>query len=374
MKISRLLTDSIVQKSHKGKVIAVFGARQVGKTTLALQLSQGTKSRYFNCDDYDDALILENKTSTELKSLFSGYETVVIDEAQRVNNIGLTLKKIADLHLNTQVIATGSSSLELASGISEPATGRIWNHTLYPLSAEELANHTSEHEEQRMLEQRLIYGMYPEIVTSPSEAKDILMGISNSYLYKDLLSYKGIRKPEILQSLVRAIALQVGTEVSYRELSNLLGIDKVTVENYIDLLEKCFVVFRLGSFSRNLRNEMKKAKKIYFYDNGIRNAVISNFAPLQQRNDVGALWENFMVSERVKRNSYHRNYANLYFWRTSAPQNEIDLIEEKDGQLHAFEFKWNPNKKATMPAAFLRAYPETSFQVISTDNYWTFVK
>jgi len=223
-----------------------------------------------------------------------------------------------------------------------------------------------------MLEQRMIYGLYPEIVTDQADARRNLINLSNNYLYKDLLSFKGVQKPVVLQKLVRALALQLGNEVSYNELSGLLGIDKETVESYIDLLEKSFVVFRLESYSRNLRNEIKKGKKIYFFDNGIRNAVISNFAPLELRNDIGALWENLMISERVKRNAYAESYARMYFWRTH-DQKEIDLIEEMDGKLHAFELKSSPKAKATLPKAFRLSYPEATFEVINIDNFSDFV-
>lgn len=335
--------------------------------------SKNDKILFLNCDDMDDVLALEGKTSTELKNLLSPYTLVFIDEAQRIKNIGLVLKMIGDLKLSTKIVVTGSSSLELANEINEPATGRLIEHHLYPLSLSELAHHASEREENRLLPVRMIYGFYPEVVTEPGDAKRILMNLTNSYLYKDLFAYKGIKKPDLLQKLVRALALQLGNEVSYNELSNLLGVDRGTVESYIGLLEKCFVVFRLDSFSRNLRSEMKKGKKIYFYDNGIRNAVLSNFAPLELRNDVGALWENLMVSERVKRNAYSGNFANLFFWRTHERQ-ELGLIEEQDGNLRAFEFKWNPQAKAKLPKAFSSAYPEASYQVITPQSYWDFVR
>ncbi|MZZ85581.1 DUF4143 domain-containing protein, partial [Escherichia coli] len=217
------------------------------------------------------------------------------------------------------------------------------------------------------------YGLYPEVVTEPGDAKRTLMTLTNNYLYKDLFAYKGIKKPELIQKLVRALALQLGSEVSYNELSNLLGVDRGTVETYINLLEKCFVVFRLDSFSRNLRNEIKKGKKVYFYDNGVRNAVLSNFAPLELRNDVGALWENLMVSERVKRNAYSGNYAQLFFWRTHEQQ-EIDLIEEQDGMLHTFEFKWNGKARSSQPKVFASSYPSSTYEVITPENYWAFLK
>lgn len=372
--IKRLIETTIQKDFDRKKVILLLGARQVGKTTLLDELrQQGGKILSLNCDDLDDVLLIEEKSTTELRALLSPYDMVFIDEAQRVKNIGLTLKKIGDLKLSTSIIVTGSSSLDLAGEVNEPATGRLIEFHLFPFSLTELANNTSEREEQRMLEQRLIYGMYPEVVTFPGDAKRTLMTLTNNYLYKDLFSYKGLKKPDILQKLVRALALQLGNEVSYNELSNLLGIDKETVENYINLLEKCFVVFRLDSFSRNLRNEIKKGKKIYFYDNGVRNAVLSNFAPADLRNDMGALWENLMVSERVKRNAYQGSYAQLYFWRTH-DQKEIDLIEEEDGMLRTYEFKWNGKVKAKQPITFVAAYPNSTFNVVSPDNYWEFIR
>ena len=372
--IGRTIKNSILSDYRRRKVIVLLGARQVGKTTLLSELQEGKdKILSLNCDNADDVMLIEDKTTTELQHLLSPYELVFIDEAQRVRNIGLTLKKIGDLKLDTQVVVTGSSSFDMADEINEPATGRLIEYNLFPFSLQELAENSSEREESRLIESRMIYGLYPEVVTEPGDAKRTLMTLANNYLYKDLFAYKGIKKPELLQKLVRALALQIGNEVSYSELGNLLGVDKSTVENYINLLEKCFVVFRLDSFSRNLRNEIKKGKKIYFYDNGIRNAVLSNFAPLELRNDVGALWENLMVSERVKCNSYSANFAHLFFWRTHEQQ-EIDLIEEQDGVLHAFEFKWNGKARARQPKSFASSYPGSTYEVITPENYWPFVK
>ncbi|WP_080902555.1 ATP-binding protein [Parabacteroides sp. Marseille-P3160] len=372
--IKRIIKDLILADYGRKKVIVLLGARQVGKTTLLSELQDGTdKALFLNCDNVDDVLALEGRTSTELKHLLSSYDLAFIDEAQRVKNIGLTLKMIGDLKLSTQVVVTGSSSLDMADEINEPATGRLIEYNLYPFSLSELAVASSEREENRLLESRMIYGLYPEVVTEPANAKRTLMALTNNYLYKDLFAYKGIKKPELIQKLVRALALQLGSEVSYNELSNLLGVDRGTVETYINLLEKCFVVFRLDSFSRNLRNEIKKGKKIYFYDNGVRNAILSNFAPLELRNDVGALWENLMVSERVKRNSYSSNFAQLFFWRTHEQQ-EIDLIEDLDGVLHAFEFKWNGKAKSRPPKAFAVTYPHSTYEVVTPENYWPFVK
>ncbi|MBP5365945.1 MAG: ATP-binding protein [Bacteroidales bacterium] len=371
--ISRTIEKTILNDFHNKKVVALFGPRQVGKTTLLESLIKPSdRFLQLNCDNFDDAMRLEDKTTTELKEMLGEYDIVLIDEAQRVKDIGLTLKKIGDLKMQTQVIATGSSSFDLANGIYEPATGRLIEYMLYPFSLRELADNSSERDQQRLLETRMIYGTYPDVVTSPANAKRTLMSLTNNYLYKDILSYKGIKKPEFLQKLVRALALQVGSEVSYNELSNLLGIDKETVENYIGLLEKCFVVFRLDSYSRNMRNEIKKGKKVYFYDNGIRNAAISNFAPLDYRDDAGVMWENLMVSERKKRNAYCGSYAQMYFWRTH-DQKEVDLIEIEDGKMNAFEFKWSPSKKASAPKLFAESYPDAQFITVTPANMWSFV-
>lgn len=373
--IRRNIEEKIVKDFKRNKIITLLGPRQVGKTTLLEQLIEGSgdkKVLSLNCDNADDRLLLQGRSSTELKNMIGTNDLIMIDEAQRVENIGLTLKMIGDLKTKSNIIVTGSSSLGLGDSINEPATGRLIEYNLFPFTISELSDETSWREEHRMLSQRLIYGMYPEVVMYPEDAKRTLMTITNSYLYKDLLSNDGIRKPALLQNLVRALALQVGSEVSYNELAQLIGADKVTVEKYIDLLEKCFVVFKLPSYSRNMRNEIKKGKKIYFYDNGIRNAVLSNFALPEQRTDMGALWENFLVSERLKRNVYSGCYAQMYFWRTQAQQ-EIDYVEESDGQLRAYEFKWNPKAKAKVPKAFTEAYPGSMFEVVTPDNYEGFI-
>ena len=373
--IKRNIEIKIVKDFNRKKIITLLGPRQVGKTTLLEQIVEDIGNKdilTLNCDDEDDRTLLQGRSSTELKNLICKHTLVIIDEAQRVEDIGLTLKKIGDLKTTTNIIVTGSSSLGLGDKINEPATGRLIEYNLFPFTMAELAADTSWKEENRMLNQRLIYGMYPEVVMHPEDARRTLMTLCNSYLYKDLLSYDGIRKHALLQNLVRALALQLGSEVSYNELAQLIGADKVTVEKYIDLLEKCFVVFRLPSYSRNLRNEIKKGKKIYFYDNGIRNAVLSNFAQPEFRTDMGALWENFLVSERLKQNIYKGTYAQMYFWRTQAQQ-EIDYIEECDGQLSTFEFKWNPKTKATFPKTFNEAYPGSSFEIITPENYERFI-
>jgi len=371
--ISRDIVDLIRQDYGKGKIIVVLGPRQTGKTTVLDLLSDGMQNIYrLNCDNYDDAMQLTGRTSTELNQIISNHKLVFIDEAQRVENIGLTLKMIADLKLDVQVVVTGSSSLDLANKVNEPATGRLFEYTLYPLSVHEMVRETDERTERRLLSMRLVYGFYPEVITCQNEAKRLLSTIANSYLYKDLFGYQGIKRPELLQKLVRALALQVGSEVSYNELSNLLGADRGTIESYIRLLEQCFVIVRLDSFSRNMRNEIKKGHKIYFVDNGIRNALINNFAPMELRTDAGALWENMMIMERIKRNARIGRYAQLYFWRTVGQQ-EIDLIEEEDGQIAAYEFKWNEKRKAKLPSSFSSNYPNATFACVTPSNYMDFV-
>jgi len=372
--IKRLIEKKIRDDFSRKKIALILGPRQVGKTTLLNQLSDpNAHILRLNCDYLTDAQRLVGKSADELTTMLSGFDIVHIDEAQKVSDIGLTLKKIGDLHLPTQCLVTGSSALELANGIYDSAVGRVLEYRLFPFSMEELADATSTIEQDRMLRQRLVYGLYPEVVNDPSHAEETVVMLANNYLYRDVLAYRGLKKPDLLVNLLQALALQVGSEVSYNELANMLRADAATIETYVSLLEKCFIVFRLPSFSRNPRNEISKRRKIYFYDNGIRNALIDAFKPLELRNDAGALWENFVISERVKRNIYHGHRANLYFWRTFT-QSEIDLVEEHQGDLHAYELKWNPNARAKMPRPFAQSYPNATFQVITPDNYWEFVR
>jgi uncharacterized protein len=256
--------------------------------------------------------------------------------------------------------------------VNEPLTGRKWEYTLYPLAIQEMYNHSGILEEKRLLEHRLVYGFYPDVVNNPADAREILTELANSYLYKDILTWERVQKPAALEKLVQALAFQVGNEVSYHELGKVVGLDNETVERYIGFLEKAFIVFRLPSFSRNLRNELNKSRKIYFYDNGLRNAAIQQFSPVGLRSDIGALWENFLISERIKFQGNNRIFANRYFWRTQNQQ-EIDYIEERDGILNAFEFKWNPAAKAYLPKTFQRAYPEHRFGIVNRENYQEFV-
>lgn len=368
---TRELYPVILDQCFKGKAIILLGARQVGKTTLLRQVIQTaqTEVQYLNCDEPQVVEALTNRNLRELVLLVGKAKYIVIDEAQKVNNIGLTLKLIVDNIPDVQVIATGSSAFELRNRLNEPLTGRKFEYQMYPISTNEIYQSSGYVDVKRLLETRLIYGSYPEVLSNLDNAQSLLLSLSDSYLYKDILTMDSMRKPDVLNKLLKALAFQIGSEVSYNELAQTIGTDSKTVEKYIDLLEKCFIIFRLNGLSRNLRNELKKAKKIYFCDNGVRNAVIQQFAPVALRNDMGQLWENFFISERIKRNHYLGHHCNIYFWRTTSQQ-EIDYIEESDGQMSAFEMKWNP-KKATvkLPEAFLKAYSVKQTAVVTTENY-----
>ena len=352
-----------------------MGARQVGKSTLLHSLLDGDETvLWLNGDDDDVRELFRSISSTRLKAIVGNRKTVVIDEAQRIEDIGLRLKLITDQMPGVQVIATGSSSFELSSKVNEPLTGRKRELKLFPLSFREMVSHTSFLEERRMIPHRLIYGYYPEVVCSPSNEKVVLKELTDSYLYKDLLSFDTLRKPDVIVRLLKALALQIGSQVSYNGLSSLLGLSSKTVEKYLDILEKSYIIFRLGSFSRNMRNELKLSRKIYFWDLGIRNALIGNMAPLENRNDTGDLWENFLIAERMKYNSYSNSFAQSYFWRTK-DKSEVDYLEEEDGNLSAYEFKWNPAKSKTKcPASFAAAYPSSTYRVITPDNIEEFIK
>ena len=369
--IARDLQKVIEERCHKGKAIILIGARQVGKSTLFSEICNGIEGNVLslNCDDPETRAMLTNANQSELKLLIGNNKTVIIDEAQRVAGIGITLKIITDSFKDVQLLVTGSSSFELHNRLEETLTGRKYEYHLYPVSTSELLKTGGLLMVRQTLEQRLIYGSYPEIVSNPNNAKELLMGIAESYLYKDILAMEGIRKPALLEKLLVALALQVGSEVSYNEIGQTIGSDSKTVEKYIDLLEKCFIVFRISALSRNLRTELKKSRKVFFYDNGIRNAVLQNFAPLPLRNDAGALWENFVISERIKKNHYEGRYPKYYFWRTTSQQ-EIDFIEEEDGMFNAFEMKWNPKRgNASLPASFVKNYNVGSTNVVTPENY-----
>lgn len=372
--IKRVLEKNIEDRMFKGKALLLFGPRQCGKSTLVEDFLAGTKQNflYLNGDEADVREILTNTTSARLKVLAGENQIVFIDEAQRVSNIGLTLKLFTDQLKDIQVIATGSSAFELSNKVNEPLTGRKYEFMLYPLCFKEMVDHHGLLEEKRLLEQRLIYGYYPEIVTKQGQEKELLTLLANSYLYKDLLTLEQIKKPILLEKLLKALALQIGSEVNYNELSQTVGADKGTVEKYIDLLEKAFVLFRLPALNRNVRNEIKKGKKVYFFDCGIRNAIINNFNPLHTRTDTGALWENFFIAERLKHLRYNGIEATQYFWRTTQQQ-EIDLIEETNEKMIAFECKWNENAKAKFPQTFIGNYPGAELKVANQKNVDEFI-
>ncbi len=372
--IERKLFQKIKGKLFKGKAIIVTGPRQVGKTTLLHWLHDNTKHKVLSLDgdEPDTRKMLSDVTSTQLKRLIGNNTILMIDEAQRIKNIGVTLKLITDKIKNVQLIATGSSSFELSNEINEPLTGRKIEYNMYPVSVEEMINAHGATDEKRLLETRLIYGMYPDVINNAGNEMEVLKNLTTNYLFKDIFLYKDVRKPEIVHKLLEALALQAGSEVSYNELGQVVGADRQTIENYITLLEQTFVIFRLRSFSRNHRNELKKSRKIYFYDNGIRNALIANFNPVGLRQDKGALLENFLVSERMKFIHYNDVFCNSYFWRTKQQQ-EIDYLEDKGGRLYAFEIKWSSKKKSALSKTFSTAYPKSLFANINADNYFDFV-
>lgn len=372
----RKLFDTIDKECFQGKVILLIGPRQVGKTTLLKSIAKkhDVAMRWFNADESDILQAFTRATtSTQLMQLIGeNHKMVIIDEAQQIPDIGKKLKLIHDHFPDIQVIATGSSSFELQNKTNEPLTGRKRTFYLYPISFEELVENTNRLEAKRMLDARLIYGSYPEVVNNPGREKEVLVELAQSYLYKDLLQLDFIRKSSHLDKILKALAFQVGNEVSYHELAQTIGnIDTQTVEKYLDLLEQAYIIFKLPALSRNLRNELKKGKKYYFYDNGIRNVLLSNFMMPEMRMDKGALWENYLISERIKVNHYHHNYVNTYFWRTH-DRAEIDYIEEKDGILHAHEFKWK-EKKVKFPTSFLTAYPEHTTEIVSRENFESFL-
>ena len=367
--IERILSKKISALLDGRKAITIMGARQVGKSTL-LQMMLGERKdvMWLNGDEPDIVEILGNITSPRLKAMIGNNTIIVIDEAQRIPDIGLRLKLITDQIPDVQVIATGSSSFDLSNKLNEPLTGRKREFKMYPLTFNEMVSSTNLLEETRMLPHRMVYGYYPEVVCNPGEEKIILKELADSYLYKDILSMDGILKPEKLVKLLKALAYQIGSQVSYNEVGMLVGLDSKTVEKYITILEKSYIIFRLTSLARNIRNELKSSRKIFFWDLGIRNAVIGNLTQIENRQDAGALWENFVIAERMKMLAYNGSFAQTYFWRTKQQQ-EIDYLEEEDGKIKAFEFKWNPNKAAAKcPDSFLTAYQNPEFKVITPLN------
>jgi predicted AAA+ superfamily ATPase len=366
--INRFLQPQLESLLGSRKAIILMGARQVGKSTLLqLLLGQRQDVLWLNGDNNDVQTLFTAISAERIHSLMGTKRILVIDEAQRIPNIGVQLKIIIDQLPEVQVIATGSSSFELASKVNEPLTGRKREFKLFPLTFNEMVEHSSLIEELRLIPHRLVYGYYPEVVANPGQEANILKELTDSYLYRDILTLDKVAKSDKLVLLLKALAMQIGSQVSYNELSGLVGIDAKTIERYITVLEQSYIIFRLGSFSRNLRNELKFSKKIYFWDMGIRNAIIGNFSLVETRSDIGAMWENFAIAERMKQINYRHPFAQSYFWRTKQ-QTEIDYIEEQDGSLQAFEFKWNEHKSSRCPLSFSKAYPDASFCVITPSN------
>ncbi len=373
--VKRHLKDIILKHLFNNKAVVIYGARQVGKTTLVDDLIKQPDPRVLvmNGDDADIRELFQSVNAAKLKPIIGNNKVVVVDEAQRITNAGLGIKIIHDNFKDVQLIITGSSSLELTEKIKEPLTGRKFEFFLHPLSFSEMADHHGFLTEKRLLDHRMIFGYYPDVALNIGNEKRILKTLASDFLYKDILSTGKIKKPVLLDKILKALALQIGNEVSYNELAQLLDSDKETIGKYIDLLEKVYVIFKLPGLNRNLRNEIKKGRKIYFWDNGIRNAVLGNFLPPDSRSDKGALWENFMISERFKLISNNDEIPVSYFWRTTQQQ-EIDYIEEFQNKFYAYEFKWKPTKKPFLSKTFSNAYPVSEFQVVTKDNFSEFLK
>jgi len=372
--ITRKIEESIKRALFKGKIIIIYGARQVGKTTLVKKIlsEYGKDGQYYNCELLSVERGLSEPEAEKIRSFLGNYKLVVLDEAQKIPDIGRILKIMVDTYPEMQIIATGSSSFDLQQKISEPMTGRIFQFILYPLSVREITDYGGRQTLYAKLESLLRFGGYPEIFfLGEKDAQGRLNEIASNYLYRDILQFEGLKKSEVIKNLLQALALQLGQEVSYQELAVKLGINRLTIQKYIGILEQSFVIFKLNAFSRNKRKEISKSIKVYFYDLGIRNSLIENFNPLEIRNDVGALWENFCIIERKKENDVQGRFANMYFWRTY-DQKEIDLVEEREGKLFGYEFKWK-NKKIKPPKDFLSRYPGSSFQGITSDNFDKFL-
>ena len=373
--IPRLISVDIAQQlSTGGRIVLLFGARQVGKTTLvrAVLKGSGYKVLYLNGDDLRSTTVLSSRDLDQLRGLVSGYDVLFVDEAQRIPEIGLNLKLLADHVPQLRIIATGSSSLDLASKTREALTGRAWIHTLFPIAHAEMATENTPFELNQQLESRLRFGSYPALfaIENTTAQREYVQMLADSYLYKDVLEIARIKHPAKLRDLLQLLAYQVGNEVSMTELAAQLQISRDAVNAYLDLLEQSFVIFRLRGFNRNLRKEVTKLPKFYFWDVGVRNALVNNFDPLQRRADVGALWENYVIAERRKLLSYRKTAVNFHFWRTHTGA-ELDLIEHRGGEPHGYEFKWG---KGTMRPAttFLDSYPHATTALIHQTNYRAF--
>lgn len=373
--ISRTLETALLKQIDHKKAILIYGPRQVGKTTLVKDLMKkvGANFAYFNGDEVTTKNLWRNDQVPALIQSFGDKKLVILDEAQMIGEVGSICKQIIDAALGIQLVLTGSSALDMANLTQEPLTGRKWEYFLYPISCGELIEYSGVPELLQNLSQYLVYGCYPEVVTNLKNAQQILSNLSSSYLYKDVLALTGVKKPLLLEKILKALAWQVGSEVSLTELSQIVGADAKTVDNYIHLLEQVYVVYRLGAYSGNLRNEISRKKKIFFYDNGIRNALIGNYSLPNNRNDIGALWENYLMTERRKLLAYNGFYGHTYFWR-SRTQVEVDYLEEIDGKLYAYEFKWNPASKSKFPSSFIDTYKPLETKVIHRDNFWQWLK
>lgn len=367
----RSLRDKIEKRIGSGKVIIVIGPRQVGKTTLIESILKTKDYLLLDGDDPKTRTLLSASNTEQIRSILGNNQFVFIDEAQRIDGIGLTMKIITDRFKEVQLFASGSSSFDLSNKINEPLTGRKWEYQLFPISWEEYENHHGYLYSEQQLENRLLYGFYPDVLNNPGDEIPILRNLVSSYLYKDILSFADLRKPEVLDKLVQALALQLGSEVSYSELAQIVNVDKNTISKYIDILQKGYIIFRLGSFSRNIRNEIKTSNKIYFYDNGVRNMIVGNFSPLELRGDKDALWENFLISERVKQIEYKQSLARIYFWRTKQLQ-EVDFVEEESNKITGFEFKWKKKTNVRLPKSFTETYDAES-RIIDVENFREFV-
>jgi len=374
--INRIIEPQITNLLESNKVILILGTRRVGKTFLinSIQKNYQSKLLFLNGEDFDVQEVIKNRSTSNYKRLIGDNRLIIIDEAQSIPEIGMALKLLIDTNPNLTIIATGSSSLDLMNKTGEPLTGRQYQFNLYPLSQLELMPTENYLETKQNLEERLIFGCYPELINlvSNDDKRNYLQQLVQSYLLKDILSFGGIKHSDKIVSLLRLIAYQVGSEVSYNELGTQLGMSRLTVESYLDLLSKVFIIYKLPSYSTNQRKEVTKSSKWYFFDNGIRNAIINDFRIPTLRNDIGNLWENYLVSERIKSNKYLNKTKELYFWR-NYNQQEIDLIEVRDGMIASFEFKYTDNKKVKQPSSFKTLYPESTFEVINRDNYLDFV-
>lgn len=369
--IKRALLATLKERIDFTKVLLLSGPRQVGKTTLSKMLLEelGQEAEIFNGDTATTKMLWRVDEIESLKQSFGNKKIVVLDEAQMVEDVGHILKILVDAQLGIQFIVTGSSALDIANKTQEPLTGRKWEYRLYPFSIGELMAQFGVPKVLEQLPQYMLYGMYPEVINHPTDAKEILNNLTSSYLFRDILALTGVKKPFLLEKILKALALQVGNEVSLNELANLVQADAKTVDNYIYLLEQSYIVYRLGTISRNERKEISTKKKIYFYDLGIRNALLGNYTPIHARGDLGALWENFLITERKKTLAYNGFYGRTYFWRNKL-QAEVDYVEEIDGQVYAYEFKWSEKAKAKFPKPFLDTYQPAVTKVIHRENFW----